>query len=152
MDYSKHLTATVFSLFLTVSTVAQSQVVSASCSEPKGTRFDQLAGEVKQNSDGFEGVHPQFVISANSPKLLTIIWPDSKSMGAAARQNAHEAVIISSSPDMVTAVMLYETRINMYTLFPRRGIVYMSTHRNLDVGQVVANGALFYMLCKFEDK
>jgi hypothetical protein len=152
MRYPTFLKSTFVSMMLAVSTGAQSQVMSAACSEPKGTRFDQVAAEVKQDSDGFAGVNPQFVISANNPKLLTVIWPDTKSMGAAARQNTHEAAIIDSSPDMVTAVVLYEARVNMYTLFPKKGIVYMSTHRQIPFGQGVANSALFYMLCKFEGK
>jgi hypothetical protein len=129
---------------------AHSQTLSASCSEPKGTRFDQAEGSVKQNSDGFAGVNPQFVVSSSNPKRLTVIWPDSRSMGTSARQNAHEAVIIDSSPEMLTAIVLFDARATMYTLFPKRGIAYMSTHRQIDLGAGVQNGALFYMNCKFE--
>jgi hypothetical protein len=152
MRYTTFLKSTLSSLLIALSTAAQSQVMSAACSEPKGIRFDQIASEMKQDSDGFAGVNPQFVISANNPRRLTVIWPDTKSMGAAARQNTHEAVIIDSSPEMVTAVMLYEASVNMYTLFPQKGIVYMSTHRQLPFGSGIPNGALFYMLCKFEGK
>ena len=126
--------------------------LSAACSEPKGTRYDHVNGQIKQDSDGFAGINPQFVISANNPKRLTVIWPDTKSMGDAARQNTHEALIIDSSPDMITAIILYDSRVNMYTLFPRKGIAYMSTHRQINFGAEVPNGALYYMNCKFERK
>jgi hypothetical protein len=125
-------------------------MLTATCSEPKGTRFDQADGAIKQNSDGFAGVNPQFVLSSTNPKRLTVIWPDSRSVGSSARQNAHEAVIIDSSPAMITAIVLFDARATMYTLFPNRGIAYMSTHRQIDIGAGVQNGALFYMNCKFE--
>ena len=139
-------------LSILCSASAQSQLISAACSEPKGTRYDHVNGQIKQDSDGFAGINPQFVISANNPKRLTVIWPDTESMGDAARQNTHEALIIDSSSDMITAIILYDSRVNMYTLFPRKGIAYMSTHRQINFGAEVPNGALFYMNCKFERK
>ena len=51
---------------------------------------------------------------------------------------------------MVTAIVLHDERATMYTLFPNKGLAYMSTHRQINVGAGVANGALFYMNCKFE--
>ena len=152
MRYSYPLKAILLPLSILCAASAQSQLISAACSEPKGTRYDHVNGQTKQDSDGFSGINPQFVISANNPKRLTVIWPDTKSMGDSARQNTHEALIIDSSPDMITAIILYDSRVNMYTLFPKKGIAYMSTHRQINFGTEVPSGALFYMNCKFERK
>jgi hypothetical protein len=138
-------------LLILVTAQAGAQVLSAACSDAKGTRFDLIGGSVNQDSDAFVGVRPQFVIAASNPKRLTVIWPDTRALGSAARQNAHEAFIIDNSPEMVTAIAVQHERATMYTLFPKKGLAYMSMHRQVDLGDGVANGSLFHMTCKFEN-
>ena len=138
-------------LLIFVTAHAGAQVLFAACSEPKGTRFDLTRGSVQQDSDAFAGVNPQFVIAASNSKRLSVIWPDARALDSAARQNAHEALIVDASPEMVTAIALHHERVTMYTLYPKKGLVYMSMHRQINLGEGVANGSLFYMNCKYEN-
>jgi hypothetical protein len=55
-------------------------IISVSCSEPVGVRYDRIGGKIKRNDDGFSGVNPQFVFSKSNPSKLTVIWPDSKNL------------------------------------------------------------------------
>ena len=137
-------------LLLGTSSSYATGIISASCSEPEGVRYDAVGGKTGRNDDKFTGVRPQFVLSASSPKKLTVIWPDSQTLGANAKQQAHEAHIIDMSDSMISAVVLYEERVNLYTLFPKKGIAFMSTHKQIPVQGGVASGSLFKMECKFE--
>lgn len=138
-------------VLLLVATHASAQVVmSTACSEPIGVRYDQVKGKTKRNDDGFAGVKPQFILSKGEPVKLTVIWPDSSALGADAKQQAHEATIIDISEDMVTAVALYERRINLYTLFPKKGIAFMSTHKSIPLQGGIPSGSIFKLECKFE--
>ena len=130
---------------------SQAQVLmSAVCSEPVGVRYD-LAGEKLQRSDdGFSGVRPQFSLAKGTPPKLTVIWPDSSTRGADAKQNAHEASIVDFTDTMISAIALYENRINLYTLFPLKGLAFMSTHKTIPANGGVPSGAIFKMECKFE--
>ena len=125
-------------------------IMSASCSEPVGVRYDRVGGKIKRNDDGFSGVNPQFVFSKSNPAKLTVIWPDSKTLGASAKQQTHEATIIDSNESMVSAVVLYEQRVNLYTLFPSQGVAFMSTHKNIPLQGGIPSGAIFKLECKFE--
>lgn len=125
-------------------------LMAASCSEPVGVRYDRVAGKIQRNDDGYSGVNPQFVFSKSNPSKLTVIWPDSKTLGANAKQQAHEATIIDFSESMISAVMLYEQRVNLYTLFPSQGVAFMSTHKNIPLQGGIPSGAVFKLECKFE--
>lgn len=125
-------------------------MISASCSNPEGVRYDRVNGKIKRNDDAFSGVNPQFVYSKSNPSKLTVIWPDSKTLGASAKQQAHEATIIDSNESMVSAVALYEQRVNLYTLFPSQGVAFMSTHKNIPLQGGIPSGAIFKLECKFE--
>lgn len=125
-------------------------LMSASCSEPVGVRYDRAAGKIQRNDDGYSGVNPQFIFSKSNPSKLTVIWPDSKTLGANAKQQAHEATIIDFNESMISAVMLYEQRINLYTLFPHKSVAFMSTHKNIPLQGGIPSGAVFKLECKFE--
>ncbi len=126
-------------------------IISASCSEPVGVRYDRVGGKIKRNEDGFSGVNPQFVLSKSNPSKLTVIWPDSKALGASAKQQAHEATIIDINDSMISAVVVYEQqRVNLYTLFPSQGVAFMSTHKNIPLQGGIPSGAIFKLECKFE--
>jgi hypothetical protein len=138
--------------FVLGSAATQAQMLSATCAEPTGSRLDFVNGQIRQDKDGFSGVQPQFVLSLSSPDRITVIWPDSKSFGASARQNAYEAQVISRSDSMIMAVAQYKTRTDMFTLFPQSGLIFMSTHRMLQVNPGVPNASQYYMKCKFESQ
>jgi DNA topoisomerase IA len=74
-----------------------------------------------------------------------------KKLGASAKQQAHEAVIIDINESMISAVVVYEQqRVNLYTLFPSQGVAFMSTHKNIPLQGGIPSGALFKLECKFE--
>lgn len=126
-------------------------IMSASCSEPVGVRYDRVGGKIKRNEDGFSGVNPQFVLSKSNPSKLTVIWPDSKTLGTSAKQQAHEATIIDINDSMISAVVVYEQqRVNLYTLFQSQGVAFMSTHKNIPLQGGIPSGAIFKLECKFE--
>ena len=125
-------------------------LMSARCSEPVGVRYDKEDGKIMRNDDGFAGVNPQFIYSKNNPTKITVLWPDSKSLGSKAKPQTHEATIVDSSESMISAIALYENRINLYTLFPNQGAAFMSTHKNIPLKGGIANGSLFNLECKYE--
>lgn len=138
------------SLLLWITNSHAQVVMSAVCSEPVGVRYDQVQGKTERNDDGFSGVRPQFVLSKGEPLKLTVIWPDSSSLGKNAKQQAHEATVIDVSDEMVTAVALYERRINLYTLYPKKGIAFMSAHKSIPLQGGIPSGSIFKLECKFE--
>jgi hypothetical protein len=85
-------------------------VLTATCGEPVGTRYDQENGVLLTKPDGFSGVTPVFILDDEKPKVITFIW------GAAAwvqkeldqKVSAQEAVIVSTSKDKITAVRVEE--------------------------------------------
>ena len=125
-------------------------VMSASCSEPTGVRYDRINSKTERSDDGFTGVNPQFVLSKGGAPKLTVIWPDTATRGADAKQNAHEATIIDINDEMISAVVLYDQRVNLYTLFPAKGIAFMSTHKIIPLQGGIPSGSLFKLDCKFE--
>lgn len=127
------------------------ELMSASCSEPKGVRYDRVEGKTTLNDDGFSGVTPQFVLSKSNPSKLTVIWPDSKNLGSNAKQQTHEATILEINESMISAIVIYEQqRLNLYTLFPSKGVAFMSTHKNIPLQGGIPSGSLFKLDCKFE--
>ncbi len=126
------------------------ELMSVSCSEPVGIRYDKEDDKLIQNNDGFAGVNPQFIYSKNNPSKITVLWPDSKTLGSSAKPQTHEATIVDSNDLMISAIALYEHRINLYTLFPSQGVAFMSTHKNIPIKGGIASGALFKLECKYE--
>ena len=125
-------------------------LMSASCTEPTGVRYDKEDSKIIRNDDGFSGVNPQFIYSKNNPSKITVLWPDSKTLGSNAKPQTHEATIVYSNELMISAIALYEHRINLYTLFPSQGVAFMSTHKNIPLKGGIASGALFKLECKYE--
>jgi hypothetical protein len=125
-------------------------ISSVSCSEPDGIRDDRIGAKTKQGTDKFSGVSPQFIFSKSNASKLTVIWPDSKTFGVNAKQNAHEATIIESTESMVSAVTVYGERVDLYTLYPNKGVAFMSTHKKIPVQGGIPSASLFKMDCTFE--
>ena len=117
MAANKKLKSTLFGILLFISFHGSAaELMSASCSEPAGVRYDKEDGKIMRNDDGFSGVKPQFIYSKNNPSKITVLWPDSKTLGSSAKPQTHEATIVDSNESMITAIALYEHRINLYTL------------------------------------
>lgn len=145
-------TGLLFTIILLTSYYSHAgDILSASCSEPVGIRYDRVGEKTIRNDDGFSGIKPQFIFSKSNPSKLTVVWPDSKTLGVNAKQQAHEATIIDINESMISAVVVYEQqRVNLYTLFPPQGVAFMSTHRNIPVQGGIPSGAIFKLECKFE--
>jgi hypothetical protein len=125
----------------------------ARCSEPVGNRYDKVDGQVQQQADGFKNVNPVFFFSADSPDKLTFVW------GSAAwardalklRDNLQVATTIYRSDDMISALLVDPKGASqIYSLFPRRGLVYFTQHRHIapQMGGV-PSAATFYAECDF---
>lgn len=151
MTKNKKLKPLLFGILLFISLHGSAaDLLSASCSEPVGVRYDKEDGKIMRNDDGFSGVKPQFIHSKNNPSKITVLWPDSKILGSSAKLQTHEATIVDSDESMISAITLYEHRINLYTLFPNQGVAFMSTHKIIPLKGGIANGALFKLECKYE--
>lgn len=127
-------------------------VISASCDEPKGIRFDGNGKRMEQSDDSFTGVKPQFVYSSSNPNKLTVIWPDSKTIKNG-RTNAHEAYLLNLDENQISGMSLYENgRSDIYTLFIKQGIGFMSSHKISEFNSDIATGALYKFKCKYESE
>jgi hypothetical protein len=125
-------------------------LMSAVCSEPVGVRYDRVGNTTERSDDGFSGVHPRFIFSKSNPGVLTVIWPDSAKLGDSAKQNTLEATIVSVDDSMITAAAAYGVRVDLYSLFPKRGVAFMSTHKTIPTSPEIPSAALFKLECKFE--
>lgn len=140
----------VSALLMSANYSGAADISVVACSEPDGLRYDRVGAKTKQGSDKFSGVNPQFIFSKSNASKLTVIWPDSKTFGVNAKQNAHEATIIASTDAMVSAVTVYEERVDLYTLYPNKGVAFMSTHKKIPVQGGIPSASLFKMECTFE--
>ncbi len=144
---------TILACALLVSVVAHAKpVLTATCGQPIGQRLDQVAGSIQSKSDGFDGVNPVFIIDDQKPKVVTYIWGpaewarDVLKMKAAAQ----DALIVSATDDKITAVRLEgENIIQMYSLFPKKGLVLFSQHRYIDLAGGVPTVGMFHAKCTF---
>jgi hypothetical protein len=130
-------------------------VLTATCGEPVGTRYDQENGVLLTKPDGFSGVTPVFILDDEKPKVITFIW------GAAAwvqkeldqKVSAQEAVIVSTSKDKITAVRVEEGGVTqMYSLYPQKGLVFFTQHRFITLADGVPTASTFYSKCSFTHK
>ena len=139
-------------IFLLSCSVQAKPVLTATCTQPIGQRYDQFDGSVQQKKDGFDGVSPIFIIDDQRPKILTYIWGPAEWARDALKlkASAQEAVIVSISDEKITAVQIEsENIIKMYSLFPKRGLVFLSQHRYIDLAGGVPTVGMFYSKCNF---
>jgi hypothetical protein len=122
----------------------------ARCSEPQGTRFDQVEGEVRQQLDGFAGVNPTFIITKEAPAKLSFLWgpADWARDSLQIQQRIQDAAIIDVTPEKVTAIRVDSGGVTqMYSLYPEMGIVYFTQHRFI-MGSV-PSASTFHARCEF---
>ena len=139
-------------IFLITWNAQAKPVLTATCTQPTGQRYDQVDGSVQQKKDGFDGVSPIFIIDDQRPKVLTYIWGPAEWARDALKlkASAQEAVIVSISDEKITAIQIEsENIIKMYSLFPKRGLVFLSQHRYIDLAGGVPTVGMFYSKCSF---
>jgi len=122
----------------------------ARCSEPTGTRYDQIEGKMQLQADGFTGVNPMFIVTADSPRKLTYLWgPAAWAKDALKlRENLMDAAIVDWSPEKITAIRVEPFGVTqMYSLYPTKGLVYFTQHRMIMDG--IPNTSTFYARCEF---
>jgi hypothetical protein len=111
-----------------------------------------VGGLVKSQPDGFEGAHPVLVLSANPDStILSYSWGPAKwAADAGLPTTVEQAVIISRIPEKITAVAVMNDPagvVQMLSLFPTKGLVIMSQHKYMQVGEGVPNAGTFYAKC-----
>jgi hypothetical protein len=142
----------VFLLIFIAATATAKPILTATCGEPVGTRYDQENGVVRVKSDGFSGVNPVFIIDDEKLKTLTFIWGPA---GWAKKElemkaNAQEAVIILFTEEKITAVRVEEQGVTqMYSLYPTKGLVFFTQHRYITFAGGVPTTSTFYARCSF---
>jgi len=140
----------VIAAIIASKSVYAADILTVKCEEPAGLRYDYVNGAFKKDSDGFTGVNPQFIYSKNNPKYLTVIWPDTNKLGEFAKQQTHEAILVKNNADMISAISVSDgLRVDLYSLFPKQGVVLHSVQRNMFNGEI-PNVSMFKMMCKFE--
>ena len=100
------------------------------CGEPKGVRIDS-SSDLKPSADGFEGVFPVVIIEGDA---MTVVWGNSKSAGGP--ENAWKPVVFYRDDSTVSAAT-YDSGPSasssmLFTIDRKRGIIYLTQHKNLD--------------------
>jgi hypothetical protein len=104
----------------------------ARCGEPVGVKFEQVEGDVKQQPDGFAGINPTFIVTTDAPRRLTFLWGPAAWARDAQKlvENLRDADIVYSSPEHITAVRVEPPGImQVYSLYPPKGVMFFSQHR-----------------------
>ena len=116
-------------LVVAVSSTCMAQVYKFG--EPKGTRIDSSENH-KPSPDGFRGVRPIVVIGKTD---MTIVWGDATSAGGSER--SWTATIFHRDSSSVSAVSIddgtFGSAVMLYTVNTKRGVLYMSTHKESDL-------------------
>jgi len=128
-------------------------ILTATCEEPIGSRFDQVSGKVEIRDDGFTGVRPVFILDDEKPGKLLFIWgPAQWAKDAGVETKALEAIIVSTTADKITAVRLDDQAagvMQMFSLYPAKGLIYFTQHRYLNAAGGVPNSSTYYARCRF---
>jgi len=141
-----------FLTLISASPVIAKPVLTATCDDPKGVTFRQLRGNVEQAQDGFNDVHPVFVLdSDHKGKLLVVFGSTKPARDLGVTTQADEATIISMSKEMITAVLASHTSsiVETFTLFPTRGLMFYSKQLYADIGGGLAEMTTMSAKCTF---
>jgi hypothetical protein len=108
--------------------------------------------ELKMNTATVEypGAHPIFLLEEGQPQKLQVTWgnPPSAQEAGHAPVRTFDASILYATEDRLTAVYQSGEAIWMYSLFPKLGIGYFSTHNHIPFGYT-SRSVSTYALCHF---
>ena len=149
--------ASLFALLLTTQFTALAwaePILTATCNEPKGSRFDLKKGKINSSADGFSGIHPVFIIDKDKPSKLLVVWGAAKLKGIELATNAKEIDIVSATDNQITAIEVDPTgdAVLMYSLFPQSGLIYFTQHRYQLLEGGNPNSASYHSKCNFSTK
>jgi hypothetical protein len=109
------------------------------CGEPKGVAMWSTEGHMAA-PDGYTGVKPIVVVDK---KEMTIVWGDSKPAGG--QERVWKAIVIRRNLNSVSAVALDSgpnaSATVLYTMDMKRGFLYMSTHKEVDLPDASASSS-----------
>lgn len=136
--------------FVTVAAAHANPIITATCDEPVGTRYDLQNSEVRSQDDGFSGVRPVFIIDDNNPETLTFVWGASNSAKTvfSVKDSVEKAKIISKTDEKITAVRTVDHGVTqMFSLYPRENFVFFTQHRHIGW----PTSSTFYSNCQFKE-
>jgi len=136
---------------LWITPIEAKPVLTVTCSEPKGTRYDygKRPGEtnvkLRKRKDSFTEVKPVFVMDDTKPKTMLVIWSSTRSL---TKPKAKEAMIVHQTVNQISAVEPYENGVWLHSLYPKLGIGYFTRHTTQWFGESSA-GNIFHSSCEF---
>jgi len=93
------------------------------------------------------GTHLTPVIEADQPQRMRVTWDPPAAPGAErGAATTLDATVIATTDDQITAVQLRAEGVWMYSMFPKLGIGYVSSHNHIPFGSTSRSLAL-YALC-----
>jgi hypothetical protein len=132
------------SLLLACMPAVAKPVLTVTCAEPEGPRTDKR--------DGFSGVTPTFIFDSEKPRSATVLFgPAAWAKDAGAKDSgAFEAAVIVRNSEQISLVASTGTHIiQLYTLFPKKGIAYFTLHKYLPFEDGVASATTLISKCTF---
>jgi hypothetical protein len=147
-------------LLLTVlcgASVEAKSLLRITCDDPKGTEMSYGRGllglwELKMSTATAEypGAQPLFLLDEDQPQQLQVTWGSPPSVQETGQTQARtfDASVLSATEDRITAVHQSAEAVWMYSLFPKLGIGYFSTHNHIPFGYT-SRSVSTYALCQF---
>jgi hypothetical protein len=140
------------SLLLACMPAVAKPVLTVTCAEPEGPRTDFYRGKFEDKRDGFSGVTPTFIFDSEKPRSATVLFgPAAWAKDAGAKDSgAFEAAVIVRNSEQISLVASTGTHIiQLYTLFPKKGIAYFTLHKYLPFEDGVASATTLISKCTF---
>jgi hypothetical protein len=94
------------------------------------------------------GTHLTVVIEADQPQRMRVTWDPPPAAPGEACESAttFDATVIATTDNQITAVQPRAEGVWMYSVFPKLGIGYVSSHNHIPFGSTSRSLAL-YALC-----
>jgi hypothetical protein len=125
------------------------------CHDPQGTEMSYGPGLLELRDRTVDtrplttpGTHLTVVIEADQPQLMRVTWDPQPAAPWTEREptTTYEATVIATTEHQITAVHLRGAGVWMYSVFPKLGIGYVSSHNHIPFGSTSRSLAL-YALC-----
>jgi hypothetical protein len=136
--------------------LAAPPLLTMTCHDPQGTEMSYGPGllEIRDRTVDTRpmvspGTHLTVVIEADQPQRMRVTWEPPPAEPGAEREPAttFDATVIATTDDQITAVQLRAGGVWMYSMFPKLGIGYVSSHNHIPFGSTSRSLAL-YALCQ----